>query len=463
MSQTEIERFENRATDVASFLKSWLSRNITVKINTDTDPDGISAGNIMARCLKHYDIPFHISFGPPPKKEDLEKLENQNHDLFIFIDKGTAQLPLIEKHLLEKNQEVLILDHHPGEINERPGLTCLNPHSFGLNGARDVSASGVAYSVVEKIDEEFRPLSEMAIIGALGDRQEFPSGFRGVNKIIVEKAVEEDILVTKEGLKLNGRTRPLIDCLSRSIHPYLVGLSGSKKACRELLEDLEIEPDTTLEELTLKKEEELRNEILERTEVASKEDIKHNLWGTIYTPKKSLAVGPKNIHEYITMLDACEKSDKIGIGFSALLGDESSKDEALKTLKDYQEKMIETINWFISKKDRIKSTPRMQYVYVGDELGTKMVGESLSVAIESGIIEAKKPVLGLSDLGEEEIKVSARVNTEYTKNGKHLGDVLKEVSEELGGSGGGHDVAAAARLPKESKDVFITKVDQLLE
>lgn len=463
MVQAEVEKFQSAAEEVASFLKARLSRDIRIKINTHTDPDGVAAGNILARCFNYYDVPFHISFGGPPNSEDIEKLREQDYDLYAFLDQGTGQFKLIEEYLLEADREVLILDHHPGEIENRPKLAFLNPHSFGLNGAKDVSASGVVYSVVEKIDKKFKPLSEMVLIGALGDRQDLISGFTGVNEDLVKRAIDEDLLIAREGLKLNGRTSPAVECLRLSVRPFLPGLSGEEKASRELIEDVGLDPNKILEEFDSEDEKKLKDEILNRIEITSNKDLKHSLWGTIYTPQVRQAVGPKNVHEYVTMLDACEKLGKIGVGFSALLGDENSREEALKTLHEYQKKIIEIMNWLLSNKERIKSTPQMRYVDVEDKLESNMIGEVLSIAIESGLVKTDRPILGLTKSGEDKLKVSARATPEYATSGANIGEVLKKVSEELEGRGGGHDVAAAARLPLERKDEFLKKVGHLIK
>lgn len=440
-----------------------MDKDIRVRIITHTDPDGVSAGNIIARCLDYYDVPFHISFGGPLKPEEIKELAKQDYDLFIFADQGTGQFPSIDKYVLESDRKAIILDHHPGEVQERSELAHINPHSFGLNGAKDVSASGVAYSVVEKINEKFSPLSEMALIGAVGDRQEFPSGFTGINREILEKAVENNHLIVREGLKLDGRTFPIVESLSHSIRPFLLGLSGSEDASQELVEDLGLEKNTVLEELNFEEEERLRDKILERIEVSPGKVLKQRLWGKLYTPKVKQAVGPKNIHEYVTMLDACEKLKKLGAGFSALLGDEDFRDEALGTLREYQNHMIEVINWFISNKDKIKTTARMRYVYVGEEIESKILGEALSIALESNVIETDRLLIGLVDINENKIKASARGSPEFSKTGADIGEILKKVTSKLGGRGGGHDVAAAARFPRKRKEEFIEKVDLLLK
>ncbi len=462
MGKKEIRKFQKEADEIASFLKSRLSGGSQIKINTDSDPDGVAAGNILARCLDRFDVPFHISFDGPPESEDLEKLRNQDYDLFTFIDQGTGQLELIKEHLLENDRDVLVMDHHPGEIIHHPNLVHINPHQFGLDGTNDVSASGVVYSVVEKIDKKFEPLSEMAIVGAVGDRQVYSSGFRGINKNIMNYALENDFIAEKEGLKLDGRTFPLKECLKYSVNPFLLGISGDEESVSELLEDLDLDPNSVLDELDQEQERKLRDELLERIETEPSKDFEKSLWGKIYTPKVKQAVGPRNIHEYVTMLDACEKFNKIDLGFSALLGNENYREDALETLRKYQKRMIEIMNWLVDNKDRIKTTDQMRHIDFGDVIETQMVGETLSIAIESGLVDIEKPLFGLAK-GDSHIKVSARASSEYAEAEADIGTILSKVSKEISGSGGGHSVAAAARLPLERKDEFLRKTKHLLK
>lgn len=463
MVSPETQKFQQAAKEIASSLKARLSRDLKVKINTHTDPDGISAGCILSRCLNYYDIPFHISFGSPPEREDLEKLEKQDYDLFIFLDQGSGQFQIIEEFLLDSGEEVLILDHHPGDINRNPNLSYLNPHEFGLGGAKDVSASGVVYSVIEKIDERFECLGELALIGALGDRQETSSGFVGINKEIYDKAMKRGFLSTKEGLKLNGRSMTTENCLTHSIRPFLLGLSGEEDNSRSLIKELNLDPEKTLDDLEPREENSLRDGILENVENDLTEGFRRSLWGDIYVSELDQMAGGENLHEYVTILDACEKLGQIGIGFSAMMGDSDSGDRALVNLRKYQEKMIETMKWITSEEEIIKTTSQMRYIDFRDKLKSKMVGEVLSVAIESGLVETDLPIFGLAKSDEDTLKASARAPPEYAESGADLGEVMNKVSKQLGGGGGGHNVAAAARLPIERKDEFLTKAAQVLE
>jgi len=122
--------------------------------------------------------------------------------------------------------------------------------------------------------------------------------------------------------------------------------------------------------------------------------------------------------------------------------------------------MVGALSWFTSHSDAFKVTPRMRHVYAGDAIGPTMIGEALSLAIESGMVTVDRPVFGIADINANKLKVSARATPSLAIRGVNVGRTLAKVAEAVGGSGGGHDVSAAARIPRERMDEFIVKLDQ---
>lgn len=455
--------FLERTTEVASELKAKLDRGTKVRINTHTDPDGVSAGGILTRCLNHYDIPFHISFGGQPDRENLEKLGNSEYDFFVFLDQGTGQFDLIEELLLEKDKTVAILDHHPGSVESDSNLIFLNPHEFELNGSNEISASGVVYEVVKNFADRFSPLSELALIGAVGDRQEHSKGFVGVNEVILDQALEDGFLGSKRGIKLTGRSKSLLNSVFRSINPFLPGLSGNMERCEELVEECGHDPDVSLEDLDEKDERKLFETIISELEVSPTDQLKNSLWGNLYVLKSGQTAGPKYIHDYVEMLIACEKLDKVSLGFSSLLGDDEGGHEALESMGDYADNMLKVLLSIESGEENIRDTSTVKYVNLDAKVGSRMVGEIASVIVESGLVKPEKPVLVLAQSGDSGLKISARGTRECVERGIDLGKVMSEAAKEFGGSGGGHDVAAAARIPMGMRKEFIGKVNRILE
>jgi len=56
-------------------------------------------------------------------------------------------------------------------------------------------------------------------------------------------------------------------------------------------------------------------------------------------------------------------------------------------------------------------------------------------------------------------KVSARANLDIVKKGVDLGNMMREGCKAVGGEGGGHSIAAGARIPKESVGKFLEILD----
>ena len=62
-----------------------------------------------------------------------------------------------------------------------------------------------------------------------------------------------------------------------------------------------------------------------------------------------------------------------------------------------------------------------------------------------------------------DIKISGRTTREMVAKGVDLGRALQDSSNNFGGQGGDHDIAAGAMIPFESKDNFLHLVNEMVE
>jgi len=464
LGRAEVKLFQRAADDAAEFLKLRLDGKRRVKVFSHLDADGITAASIMAKCLYSFDVPFSVRFTQPLRQEEVASLPADSRDLFIFLDQGSAQLEAIRGSLLAKRAEVLVIDHHPGPFRDHPGLAILNPHLCGLNGAKDVSASGGAYAVAESLDSHFRPLAGLAIAGAIGDRQEFFSGFTGVNEVIAKRATDLGLIRSGEGLRFVGRTLlKVVECIKMSTRPYVVGLSGNLVACRSLVESLGIQLSSFIFELQPEEERAIADAIFSRVgALAANEEFSRTLWGQVYTSMAEEVVGPRDLREQAALFDACCNMKKPEAGFAVGIGDEASLDEARALLDSRQEEMLRTLSWFTRNLASVKSMGALKYIYCGSEVNPAMTGEALSLLIESGLVTMDKPLFGLTETKTGEIKISARGTPALAMGGVNIGAALTKSTAEVGGQGGGHDVSAGGRVPKERMDEFLIKLDHIL-
>jgi len=454
----EVYAFEKKAGELASLLKEKLE-NRTVDIFTHADADGISASSLFAMYLHLHELPFRIKFTRPyGSREMMELGKSEGERFFVFLDQGSREIPTLERTVTSRGHEVLILDHHPGRAPEDPHLLCLNPHLMGMNGAKEACASTVVYSVVEKMERRLRKEVWLALVGALGDRQELAEGFTGINALLLRRALEEGVVERKEGMKLLDREGvPVSECLRISVRPYLPGVSGNSKASAEIPERLGFNPSSTLEDLGEEGERRLYEALLER--LGKRGNLERLLWGSVYLLKdRSLP----NLRKWAVALDASDTYNRPEIGFAANLGDEEAREECLLLLQGYQRRMLENMEWFSRNLPSFQVTPKARYVRVGRAVPHSEMGEMLSLALESGLVEEDRPLIGLAEAGEGEVKVSGRATFYLTALGINIGKVMNEAARAVGGDGGGHDVSGAAYIPKERMEDFIREVERCL-
>jgi RecJ-like exonuclease len=76
-----------------------------------------------------------------------------------------------------------------------------------------------------------------------------------------------------------------------------------------------------------------------------------------------------------------------------------------------------------------------------------------------------KPILIMAEMMEDPLitKVSMRTSEEMVEGGTDLQQAIVDATAQVGGSGGGHRIAAGAYIPKELEERFIRCVNRRLE
>jgi len=88
------------------------------------------------------------------------------------------------------------------------------------------------------------------------------------------------------------------------------------------------------------------------------------------------------------------------------------------------------------------------------------IGTVTTITMSNGFFSDVPAVLGVAEAEKDKIKASCRAKKEAVENGLNLGHIIEEICEEIDGEGGGHNVAAGAKFPKENKEEFIEKVSK---
>lgn len=429
------------------------------------DADGLSASGITGLLLKRLGKKFTIHNTKYPERGKMKEIRSWGNN-FIFVDLGSGQLHVLEEELADK--EFCIIDHHkPHNESDRPQA---NPHLSGVDGVNSVSGAGMAYLVARELSKKNKDLSKLAIVGAIGDMQDFDIGkLTGINVEILKEGEESGEVVVKKDLTLFGRhSRPLVQFLSYSADPFLPGLTANEENCRDFLHSLGIPlkaGETWNYYIDLNEDQKKR--LISGLYVYGKqhgvpEDALRRLVGSVYEfPKEPERTELRDAKEFSTLLNACGRHDKTEIGVRVCMGDRKEAYQEARSLLQMHRKMLrEGIEW--AQENIIDEYKNMYVIDAGAKIKDTLIGVIAGMLYGTNVIRNDKPVIAITLNEDGELKISGRGTMHLVRKGLDLGDAMKTVAEKLGGEGGGHNVAAGARLDPKLKKEFLTELDKVM-
>jgi len=438
----------NKADEACELIRSHIKKNNVVRIISHNDADGLTSAGIFANAVKKSGGRFHITILPRLQESDVKSLTKERYKLFIFSDMGSGQLKSISK----LKGDVVIADHHqiPEEdqdIDLGKNSVHVNPHLYGIDGTKDVSGSGLSYLSVHGMG--CYELSGLALTGACGDMQmrDEPTG---INKLILDEAVEKKTIIVKDELKLAySNTQNLSKAITYTYSPVLDDLSGNTDNTEKFLDENSIPKDKLLSQLNEDEYDKLKDKLI---------DLNDEIYGKIYTIP-NIRRELTNITEYSNLLNACGKNKEYTAAIAIELAKYNQMDYALTLLDDYGRIMQEGIEW-IRREGSIQED-NIQYIYTEDKNRKQVASAVSSIAIDLGILP-DKPILSLMKM-DTLIKVSSRTTDRNVEKGVNLGVIMNQASQNFNGSGGGHNIAAGATIPADQMDNFIHIVDEMVD
>ncbi|MFX0102761.1 MAG: DHHA1 domain-containing protein, partial [Candidatus Hodarchaeota archaeon] len=458
------------------FINKINKKNRLVFIITHHDADGISAGSIVSLCLKRQGIPFQTRVINQISEKYLGTVildsRNQDDKFYIFTDFGSGQLKFILENF--DPSRVMILDHH--EIEELDNgdtgdLIHVNPWMFDIDGATEISASGVAYLFAKSLDSNNTNLAPLAIIGSLGDMQDQGnmSSLLGLNRTILDDGIKLGLVSESVDLRFFGRfKRPIHLALSYTTDPFIPGLSGDESACVKFLQKIKIplkkgqngEP-RTISDLSKDEKSKLVSSIIEWSlKYGIDSDSVKNLIGNIYLLEKEDPLNNlKDVREFASLLNSCGRLGFGGIGVSIAMGDRNDTFlEGQQIIQEYRKKLSNYIEW-VQTTGAIKKMENIQVIEGRDYIEDTMIGTLTSILMSSKNVSKEFPLIGWSQLKDDPamVKISSRGFSELVKKGLDLGKAIKKTLENmnLDFNGGGHAPAAGTELPKQKLDKFL--------
>ena len=165
--------------------------------------------------------------------------------------------------------------------------------------------------------------------------------------------------------------------------------------------------------------------------------------------------------EFSTAMNACGRNKEEKIAMEVLKGDRQWALIELENISRTHRYNLATSMEKVTSKGNIKELENFQY-FDGDGIKPEIVGTITGMIL--GYCNWKKPIIGFTQIENSDgLKVSLRCSRFLSYDGIHFGNIIREVSSAIGGTGGGHSMACGAYIPINKKSEFLNKFNKALE
>ena len=454
--------------DSLSFFKDKISDCIrsekSISVTTHIDCDGLASGSIIAKALIRAGAKCTLRTSKEFSQNVIGSLKEDSRDFHIVTDLGGGFSNDLDQSL---GEEWVVLDHHQILENEHDNPRVINAWKYGIDGGTEICAGGMAYFAAMSLDEKNSDLSALAVVAALGDRQDQGErkSFTSKNFEIANTAKDLGLLDIDLDLLLVGReTRPLPEALAFTSQPFIEGLTWNRDTCLSLLNSsgIQLKDGGRWRVPAELNEEEKRSVIEEITKFASGKnttDVMSELIGYTYTfPREDRRSFLRDGREFSTMLNSCGRISKSGVGMAICMGDRNKiLAEGETILSEYRKLIKGYMNVLTNERWRISESETCVMVN-----GEGIVPETMTGTISSLIAGSPKnsgKIVILRTKGEENtIKFSSRKSF-GCKSPVNLSELMKTGAKKFDGIGGGHNAAAGAKITKDKLNDFLDYLD----
>ena len=437
-----------------------IKSNKSIFVLTHIDCDGLTSGSIVTKALIRAGAKCTVRTTKELNKSVISNLQKNDRDFHIVTDLGGGFAKDLDDNL---GDNWLVLDHHEISEQEYDNERVINAWKYGIDGGTEISAGGMAYLAANTLDDRNVDLSSIAVVSALGDRQDQgeKKSFTGKNFEIAKTAKEKGLLEIDLDLLLVGReTRPIPDSLAFTSQPFIEGLTWNRDVCLSLVNSAGIklkegERWRVPAELNEDEKRILIEAITKYTSGKNATEIMQELIGYTYSfPREDRRSFLRDGRDFATMLNSCGRINKAGVGIGICLGDRNKMlQEGENILRKYRKMIRDYMNILGNERWRISDNENCVMVN-----GEGIIPETMTGTISSLIAGSPKnsgKIVILRTNGEEgTIKFSSRKSV-GCKSNVNLSKLMRQGAEKFDGVGGGHNAAAGARITKDKLDEFL--------
>ena len=451
--EESLSLFKDKISDCIKSQKS-------ISITTHIDCDGLTSGSIIAKALIREGAKCTLRTSKEFSKNIAESFKTDSRDFHIVTDLGGGFAKDLNQTL---GDDWIVLDHHQVSEEEKDNQNVINAWKYGMDGGSEICAGGMAYLAAMALDEKNSDLSEIAVVSALGDRQDQGDrkSFSGKNFEIANTAKELGLVEMDLDLLLVGReTRPLAEAIAFTSQPFIEGLTWNKETCLSILKSsgIKLKEEGRWRVPAELNEDEKKSVIKTITDFSPDKnttEVMSELIGYTYTfPKEDKRSFLRDGREYSTMLNSCGRINRSGVGIAICMGDRNQVlSEGEGILTDYRKKIKEYMN--ILSNERWRLSENENYIMVnGEDIVPETMTGTISSLIAGSPKNTGKIVILRTRAEANTIKFSSRKSF-GCKSKINLSELMRTGAEKFDGIGGGHNAAAGAKITKDKLDEFL--------
>ena len=437
---------------IAKITKALLAEK-NVKVVSHHDADGLTSAAIMIKALTREGANFELRVLKQLTETEIKRLDVSDNDLLVLLDLGSGQTESL-RGILDKTQ-VLILDHHDPMRREHMNLLHINPLIFG---EEEISGAMVTYLFVKALNKQNTDLIDLAVVGAIGDVMDNNWKLEGLGRKILEEAEMLGKITITHGLRLYGRnTRPVFKSVEYSSDITIPGVTGSESNAVQFLSELGIdlkegEKWRKLKDLTEEEQKKLASAIIvERLNhgLDDAEDVFGEVYNLVGKPEDI-----QDVREFATLINACGRTGRFEVAIRLCLGDLTAIQDSWDIMEGYKKMISSGMSWLRS--GNLDERKHVVVIDGGSRIDDAIIGTLSSISLSSGLVDAKKIIIGFADAGDGKVKVSARMSRHLSFN---LRDIIVESAHAVKGEAGGHQFAAGGLIDVDKKEQFIKAVE----
>ena len=464
----DLEGLTSRYRSLAPEVLKLARTGKRIMVVTHIDADGLCSGSTVFAALTRKGANVTLRTVPDLDAKTIDALAGEGYDYYIITDLASTLIRDLESALKGR---FLVIDHHQMPEADAGNPSVVNAWQFGFDGGTEACSSAMAFSFAVTIDPTCDDLAPLAVVGALADRQDGGPGrsLTGLNRSAVDMAQARGVLSVSKDLMFTGReTRPIHEAIALTSAPFLKGLTGSKDAVLTVLHQSGLTLKDggawrSISSLTPDEKMKLTEVIagaVGTTEGAT--EALASLVGEAYTFEFEDPFTPlRDAREFGTLLNACGRMSAAGTGVAVCLGDRSEAlRAAMKTLAEYRTGINRALEGLTSEPSRIQQHGSLVLVRGEGIVDEKMLGPVISILTSSPEFK-DKVVVGSSTSRDSGLKISSRVGDDFAGE-VNLGLIMREAAEGVDGVGGGHAMAAGAKIPSSKAEEFSRAVMERL-